>query len=178
MTDVTQTPAPDLATEQALRGALATVQADYAKHQADYAKLKSETEIVAKGATASQVALSDAMRERDALKSQVDTLTPRAKEADELKTVVDDFRGKALLAALKPKLPNFDEPVIHQMLRGFAEQGKANRFPVDAAAEVDKLMPLFESEAPNLTRLATSVSGSSAVKPTPPKPLYRGPFAK
>lgn len=171
MTDVTQTPAPDLATEQALRGALAAV-------QADYAKLKSDTEIVAKGATASQAAAADAMRERDALKSQVDTLTPRAKEADDLKAVVNDFRGKALLAALKPKLPNFDESVVHMMLRGFAEQGKADRFPVDATAEADKLLPLFESEAPNLTRLATTVSGSSAVKPTPPKPLYRGPFAK
>lgn len=159
----------------ALRGALETV-------RADYAKLAGETQLVAKTATETQAALSAAVRERDMFKAQLAELAPKAKLADELQVKVEGYvnagRESALVEALRAKLPGAEPLAIRGVLTQLAEQGKAVRYPEDAAAEAAKVLELISKEAPSLTRPPTSASGSSLVRPAAQKPAYRGPFSK
>lgn len=155
---VTATPAADPAENVALRGALEKV-------RADYATLVSETQLVAKTATETQAALGAALRDRDAARAQLAVLEPKAKLADELQVKVEGFvnagRESALVDALRSKLPGAEPLAIRGVLAQLAEQGKAVRYPEDAAAEAAKVLAVISTEAPSLTRPAPTLGGGS-----------------
>ena len=161
------TPADPTQENAALRGALEKV-------RADYAALQGEAQLLAKAATETKAALGSALVERDMFKAQVSQLEPVAKEAEGLKVQVQGFvnagREAALVEALRAKLPGAEPLAIRGVLAQLAEQGKAIRYPEDAAAEAAKVLGLIEIEAPSLTRPPTSASGSSLVRPTPAQP--------
>lgn len=134
---------PSAEENAALRGALAKVQADYAA----------------------------LVVERDGLKGTVAKLEPLAKEADTLRLKVEGFtnssRESALVDVLRTKLPSAEPLAIRGVLAALSEQGKANRFAEDTATEAAKILKLIESEAPGLTRPATSGGGSQSARVTP-----------
>lgn len=178
LTDVTNTPDPvALAAENvSLRNALESVRADYAKHQ-------SETLIVAKGANESQAALATALRERDAFKTQVAELEPRAKLVPDLEAKITGYvnatHEAALLAALLPKCGKHAPVVIRSTLAHLHDAGKIDRFSADTAAAAAKALELFATDAPSLLQPPTTQpSGPSAVRPVATPGAYRGPFAK
>jgi hypothetical protein len=175
VSEVTPTTTPDPSQENAaLRGALEAV-------RNDYAKLQGEAQLLAKTASETQAALGSALIERDSFKEQVGKLEPVAKEAEGLKVQVQTFintgRESALVEALRTKLPGAEPLALRGVIAQLAEQGKASRYPEDAAAEAAKVLDLINKEAPSLTRPPTSASGTSLVRPAT-KAGYRGPFSK
>lgn len=160
----TSTPAPAADIES---GALADLQRDNADLAA---KLKD-----------AQSMLSGLTSERDALKGTLTKLEPQAKEAVQLKAKLEDFgrkeRENALVEKLRGKLPGASALEIKGTLLALHEAGKANRYAEDADAELAKLIPLINSEAPGLTRPAIQASGSSIVRPST-RTGYRGPFSQ
>jgi len=126
--------------------------------------------------------LAAVLRERDTFKSEVDKLSPLAKEADGLRVQVQGFvnagRESAIVERLRTALPGAEPLAIRGVLSSLAESGKINRYAEDASVEANKAIELIKSEAPSLTRPPTSAGGSAAVRPAVAKPGYRGPFAK
>lgn len=159
--------AADPAENVALRNALEAV-------RADYAKLAGETQLVAKAASESQAALGAALRERDTFKAQLAELAPKAKLADELQVKVEGYvnagRESALVDALRSKLPGAEPLAIRGVLAQLAEQGKASRYPEDAAAEAAKVLEVISIEAPSLTRPPTLGGGSPGARQAPAQP--------
>lgn len=151
---------PSAEENAALRNALAKVQQDYAALQGQ---------------------LSGVIRERDTFKDQTAKLEPKAKLADELQIKVDGFvntgRETAIVEALRGKLIGAEPLALRGVLAQLNEQGKANRYAEDSAAEAAKILKIIETEAPSLTRPPISASGSSLVRPAA-KAGYRGPFTK
>lgn len=148
---------------------------------AQLAALQADNALLAKSASEQATALAAALRERDALKAQVGELAPRAKVADELTLKVAGFenaaRESAIVDTLRAKLPGAEPLAVRGVLAQLAEQGKANRFAEDAAAEAAKVLALISTEAPSLTRPPTSGGGSPGARQTPPPPrlsLMRG----
>lgn len=170
---VTATPAADPVENAALRNALEAV-------RADYAKLAGETQLVAKTATETQAALGAALRERDTFKAQLAELAPKAKLADELQVRVEGFlnagRESALVEALRSKLPGAEPLAIRGVLAQLAEQGKAVRYPEDAAAEAAKVLEVISIEAPSLTRPPTLGGGSPGARQAPAQPQRKHPL--
>lgn len=164
MPEDTQTQTPQTADPSvenaALRGALE-------KLRAEFATLKSDTEIVAKGAAEAKSALGAALIERDTFAAQVKKLEPVAAEAENLRTQVQTFvntgRENELLSALQPKLPGAEPAVIRSVLATLTEQGRANRYAEDSAAEATKVLEIITKETPSLARPVTTTGGSSVL---------------
>lgn len=158
---VTSPAAPSAEENAALRGALAKVQADYAGLQGQ---------------------LSSVIVERDGLKGTVAKLEPLAKEADTLRVKVEGFvnagRESAIVENLRTKLTGAEPLAIRGVLAALAEQGKANRYAEDTAAESAKILKLIESEAPGLTRPATSGGGTASARPQTGGSAFRGPLSR
>lgn len=169
----TATPAADPVENAALRNALEAV-------RADYAKLAGETQLVAKTATETKAALGEALRDRDTFKAQLAELAPKAKLADELQIrvegLVNQNRETALVDALRSKLPGAEPLAIRGVLAQLAEQGKASRYPEDAAAEAAKVLEVISIEAPSLTRPPTLGGGSPGARQAPAQPQRKHPL--
>lgn len=155
MPDEVQTPDP--AAAAAALAENATLRTTLQQMQADNARLLTESQTAA--------------REREALKVQVTTLEPRAKQADELKVQVDGYinagREAKLVEALQGKLPGGDALTIRGVVIGLHEQGKINRFAEDTAAAVEAALPIITAASPGLTRPPTGAGGSSLIQSNP-----------
>lgn len=144
---------PSAEENAALRGALAKVQADFAALQGQ---------------------LSSVIVERDGLKETASKLEPKAKLADELQVKVNGFinagRESAIVEDLRSKLTGAEPLAIRGVLAALSEQGKANRYAEDTATESAKILKLIESEAPGLTRPATTGGGTASARPHTAQP--------
>lgn len=109
--------------------------------------------------------------ERDTFKATIAALEPRAAKADELAVKVTDLTNAkheaSLVDALRAKLPGADPLAIRGVLGELHKAGKANRFAEDTAAELARVLPVINAEAPSLTRPPTSGGGSPGARPTP-----------
>jgi len=172
---VTDTMTPDPA---ALASENATLRTTLAEMQADNARLLSESQIVAKGATESQAALTAAIRDRDAFKVEIEALKPKAALVADLEVKITGYvnagRELALVEALRAKLPGAEPLAIRGVISQLHEAGKVNRYPEDPAAEVAKALPIITAEAPSLARPLTGTGGSSLLRQgttAPPKSM-------
>jgi hypothetical protein len=109
--------------------------------------------------------------ERDTFKATIAALEPRAAKADELAVKVTDLTNAkheaSLVDALRAKLPGADPLAIRGVLGELHKAGKANRFAEDTAAELARVLPVINAEAPSLTRPPTTGGGSPGARPTP-----------
>lgn len=162
------------ATERAAAGTLRTT---LEALQADNARLLAESQTVAKGVNETQVALAQALRERDAFKVEVTALKPRATLADELEIKVNGFvnekREGALVAELRKKFPGADLLALEGVLTKLHDGGKINKYAEDTAATVAAAVPIITAEAPGLTRPPTTGGGSTGLKETSKPPARK-----
>ena len=95
----------------------------------------------------------------------------KAAKADELAVKVTDLTNAkheaSLVDALRAKLPGADPLAIRGVLGELHKAGKANRFAEDTAAELARVLPVINAEAPSLTRPPTTGGGSPGARPTP-----------
>lgn len=162
------------ATERAAAGTLRTT---LEALQADNARLLAESQTVAKGVNETQVALAQALRERDAFKVEVTALKPRATLADELEIKVNGFvnekREGALVAELRKKFPGADLLALEGVLTKLHDGGKINKYAEDTVATVAAAVPIITAEAPGLTRPPTTGGGSTGLKETSKPPARK-----
>ena len=112
--------------------------------------------------------------ERDTFKATIAALEPKAAKADELAVKVTDLTNAkheaSLVDALRAKLPGADPLAIRGVLGELHKAGKANRFAEDTAAELARVLPVINAEAPSLTRPPTTGGGSPGARVTPAAP--------
>ena len=178
-TDTTTIPAPT-----STPAAPVTAPADVVARLEGEAKILADKLAVANtrvGEFASQVsALTGA---NDTFKATIAALETRAAKADELAVMATDMTNAkheaSLVDALRAKLPGADPLAIRGVLGELHKAGKANRFAEDTAAELARVLPVINAEAPSLTRPPTSGGGSpGARQPEGKGSGYRGPFSK
>lgn len=125
----------------------------------------------------SEAQMAAVLRERDTYKETASKLEPRAKEADALKLQVEGYinqgRETALLDRLRSALPGADPLALRGAVIALAESGRAQRYPENTDQEAASVLDLLKSEAPGLTRPATTAGGSAAVKANPSPPQQR-----
>lgn len=157
------------ATENAsLRNALEAVRVNFDALKADNARLATEAQTVATAANATQAALAQAIRDRDAVQAQFKVLEPKAVLADELQIKVNGFvnekRETALVDAVRGKFPGADTLAIRGVLTTLHDAGRINKFAEDTNAALTAALPIITAEAPSLTRPLTAGGGSAGLR--------------
>ena len=166
------------ATENAsLRNALEAVRVNFDALKADNARLATEAQTVATAANATQAALAQALRDRDAVQAQFKVLEPKALLADELTVKVNGFinekRESALVDAVRGKFPGADTLAIRGVLTTLHDAGRINKFAEDTNAALTAALPIITTEAPSLTRPLTSGGGSAGLRESVAPPVRR-----
>lgn len=119
-----------------------------------------------------------AIGERDAFKTQIDQLAPKAKLADELTLENNGYKNREretkLFEAVRAKAPGGESLALRGTISQLHEQGKINRFAEDATVEAGKVLELLKVEAPSFLRPPTSSGGSPGARPdTSANPVTR-----
>ena len=99
-----------------------------------------------------------------------DPRSSQATDPDPPLTAKADSAAQALVDALRAKLPGADPLAIRGVLGELHKAGKANRFAEDTAAELARVLPVINAEAPSLTRPPTTGGGSPGARVTPAAP--------